>query len=508
MIEFHNVHKEYHTRRGINHVLRGADISILAGEKVGILGRNGAGKSTTIRLLSGSELPTSGIIKRSMSVSWPLAFGGAFQGALTGRDNAKCISRIYGRKIEDTIGFVQDFAELGVYFDEPVRNYSSGMAARLAFAISMSIEFDCFLIDEIVHVGDHRFHEKCQIELFEKRADRSLVIVSHSEDFVRQHCDRAYVLKDGKLLSFKHIDDAIDFHIESLHKPRDTMSQDATHAMIHDANDQYCLGPDSLAREGIPKGRIEPLVIPPSSLFPDCQHDAWLYLPANYDGLSALPLMIFEDGWLFLAEDGGWQVPTVLDNLIADGGVPKMAALFIESGKPRRPGGLAEEQRSLEYDSVGGDYAEFLLAEVLPIVRQLAVLSDDPSDRGIAGYSSGGICAFNAAWHRPDAFGKVFSACGSFVDIRGGGCYPERIRNTPAKPLRVFLQEGARAKLGGKFSGLDWPAGNRAMARALAMQNYAYQFVMGEGDHSHHHGAAILPDALRWLWREHGDISG
>lgn len=501
MIEFRNVHKEYHTRRGINHVLRGTDISILPGEKIGILGRNGAGKSTTIRLLSGSELPTSGTIRRTMSVSWPLAFGGAFQAALTGRDNAKCISRIYGRKIEDTIDFVQDFAELGVYFDEPVRNYSSGMAARLAFAISMSIEFDCFLIDEIVHVGDHRFHEKCQIELFEKRADRSLVIVSHNQDFVREHCDRAYVLNEGKLLFFKHIDDAIDFHIESLHQTGNSMPE--TSAPHSDPNDQYVLGPASLPRLGIPEGAIVPLPIRPSLTFPNCSHDAWLYLPADYDGKTALAFMVFQDGWWFMAPDGPWQVPTILNNLIADGDLPPMAALFLESGKPTELSALSHEQKSLEYDSVNGDYAHFVLEEVLPEVRKHAVITGDPDQWGIAGFGSGGICAFTAAWYRPDKFSKVFSACGSFVDIRGGGAYPEMIRATDPKQLRVFLQEGIRTKMGGKFAGLDWPAGNRAMARALAMKGYAYQFVMGEGDHSHHHGASVLPDALRWLWSKH-----
>jgi capsular polysaccharide transport system ATP-binding protein len=257
-----------------------------------------------------------------MSVSWPLAFGGAFQGALTGRDNAKCISRIYGRDIRDTVDYVQDFAELGVYFDEPVRNYSSGMAARLAFAISMSIEFDCFLIDEIVHVGDHRFHEKCQIELFEKRADRSLVIVSHNEDFVREHCDRAYVLTEGKLRAFGHVDDAIDFHIETLHNRGVAMAQEATHVSA-DPNDQYVLGRDSLPQDGVAQGRITTLTVPPSRTFPNCHHEAWLYTPPHYDGVSPLPLSIFFDGWWFLADDGPWQVTTVLNNLIASKAIPR-----------------------------------------------------------------------------------------------------------------------------------------------------------------------------------------
>lgn len=214
MIQMRDVHKRYHTRRGENHVLRGVEMSIARGAKIGILGRNGAGKSTTIRLLSGAELPSSGTIQRGMSVSWPLAFGGAFQGALTGRDNLRFICRIYGRKVEECIDYVQDFAEIGIYIDEPVKHYSSGMRARLAFAISMIIEFDCFLIDEIVSVGDSRFHAKCHTELFEKRSDRSLVIVSHDTEYVKAHCEYIYVLKGGVMRGFCCVDDAICFHLE------------------------------------------------------------------------------------------------------------------------------------------------------------------------------------------------------------------------------------------------------------------------------------------------------
>lgn len=216
MIRMSAVNKVYLTKAGANHVLRDVDLCIESGEKIGILGRNGAGKSTTIRLLSGAELPTSGMVERDMSVSWPLAFGGAFQGSLTGRDNLRFICRIYGRDFRDTLDFVQDFSELGVYFDEPVRYYSNGMRARLAFAISMVIEFDCFLIDEVVAVGDSRFHAKCHTELFERRADRSFVIVSHDTGYVREHCERVYVLKDGTMYAFPHIDEAVHFHEEGL----------------------------------------------------------------------------------------------------------------------------------------------------------------------------------------------------------------------------------------------------------------------------------------------------
>jgi len=193
-------------------VLDGVDLSVAPGEHVGILGRNGAGKSTMIRLVSGAELPTRGTIHRGMSVSWPLAFGGAFQGSLTGLDNLRFICRIYGVDPRDKEDFVADFSELGIYLDEPVKSYSSGMRARLAFAISMVIEFDCFLIDEIIAVGDANFHQKCLVELFEKRADRAKIIVSHQTRYIREHCSRASVLAGGKLHHFDDLDEAFAFY--------------------------------------------------------------------------------------------------------------------------------------------------------------------------------------------------------------------------------------------------------------------------------------------------------
>ena len=206
MLTLNGIRKTYQTRVGRHTVLDGIDLTIGPGEKIGILGRNGAGKSTLIRILSGAERPDSGHIHRGMSISWPLAFGGAFQGSLTGLDNLKFICRVYGADYRDKIDYVQDFAELGKYFREPVKTYSSGMRSRLAFAISMAVEFDCFLIDEIISVGDARFHDKCQTELFEKRRDRSFVIVSHEAHNIREHCRRLGVLHAGQIELFDDID--------------------------------------------------------------------------------------------------------------------------------------------------------------------------------------------------------------------------------------------------------------------------------------------------------------
>lgn len=212
MIELHNVAKYYQTRSGLKTVFREVDFVMKPGEKVGILGRNGAGKSTLIRLISGAELPSSGSVRRSMSVSWPLAFGGAFQSALTGFDNLRFICRIYGVDPSDKEEFIQDFAELGIYLREPVRTYSAGMRARLAFAISMVVEFDCFLIDEVVSVGDAKFHERCHIELFEKRRDRAMLFVSHDAGYIRDHCDRVAVIADGRLVHFDSIDEGYHWY--------------------------------------------------------------------------------------------------------------------------------------------------------------------------------------------------------------------------------------------------------------------------------------------------------
>lgn len=212
MIVLDNVVKRYHTRQGANTVLNGINLRINPGEKVGILGRNGAGKSTLIRLISGVERPTSGRITRDMNISWPLAFGGAFQSGLSGLDNLRFICRVYGVSIEDKISYVQDFSELGKYLREPVKTYSSGMRARLAFAISMVIEFDCYLIDEVITVGDARFHLKCQQELFDKRRDRAMIMVSHEAHNIREHCSRACVINNGILHEYSDIDAAYDYY--------------------------------------------------------------------------------------------------------------------------------------------------------------------------------------------------------------------------------------------------------------------------------------------------------
>ncbi len=212
MIALENIVKRYRSRAGMHTVLDGIDLVIQPGERLGVLGKNGAGKSTLIRLISGQEYANAGRIRRGMSVSWPLAFSGGFQGSLTGLDNLRFIARVYGIDHRAIRGFVEDFAELGGYFREPVKHYSSGMQARLAFALSLAIEFDCYLIDEIIAVGDARFHAKCVHELFENRKERAFVIASHDAGFIRGHCTRAVVLDAGHLSAFDSVDAAYEHY--------------------------------------------------------------------------------------------------------------------------------------------------------------------------------------------------------------------------------------------------------------------------------------------------------
>lgn len=217
MIKVENVFKVYPTRSGDRVVLNDISFTLDRGEKLGILGRNGAGKSTLIRLVSGAEQPTSGSITRTMSVSWPLAFGGAFQGALTGLDNVRFISRIYKQDYKKNIAFVESFTELGLYLKEPVRSYSQGMRARLAFAISMIIEFECYLIDEVNAVGDARFYEKCELELFQKRGDRAMLIISHDAGYIKNHCTKFALINNGHMEFYDEFDEAYGHHMEILH---------------------------------------------------------------------------------------------------------------------------------------------------------------------------------------------------------------------------------------------------------------------------------------------------
>lgn len=213
MVTFEHVYKSYLTKAGINPVLNDVNLVIQQGQRLGILGKNGAGKSTLVSLISGATKPTKGKVSRSMSVSWPLGLAAGLQSNLTGYDNVRFIARIYGVDPAFSDQFIQDFTELGNYLNEPVKTYSSGMRSKLGFAISFLVDFDCYLIDEALAVGDARFREKCHYELFERRKDAALVLVSHNNELIRQYCDSAVLLKDRTIHHFPSLEEAIQNYV-------------------------------------------------------------------------------------------------------------------------------------------------------------------------------------------------------------------------------------------------------------------------------------------------------
>lgn len=213
MIVCQNIFKSYSHGSSRKQVLTDVNLVVNPGDRLALLGRNGAGKTTLIKLIGGVEMPTSGKITRSMSVSWPLGFSGGFQGSLTGYDNARFIARIYSREYAEMRAFIEDFTELGWQLKMPVKTYSSGMRARLAFALSLAIEFDCYLIDEIILVGDQNFHKKCHYELFERRQDRTMILASHSMDSVRNFCNRGLLLDNGRAKVFDDVGIAIQNYL-------------------------------------------------------------------------------------------------------------------------------------------------------------------------------------------------------------------------------------------------------------------------------------------------------
>lgn len=210
MIICKNIAKSYSHGGRQKRVLQDINLAINRGDRVGLLGRNGAGKSTLIKLIGGVEMPTSGKVIRSMSVSWPLGFAGGFQGSLNGLDNARFIARIYQREYADIRRFVEDFTELGKQLHMPVKTYSSGMRARLAFALSLAIEFECYLIDEIILVGDQNFQRKCHSEMFDKRQDRSLIVASHSPEFIKSSCNKAVIIHQARATMYDDVHEAIE----------------------------------------------------------------------------------------------------------------------------------------------------------------------------------------------------------------------------------------------------------------------------------------------------------
>ena len=261
--------------------------------------------------------------------------------------------------------------------------------------------------------------------------------------------------------------------------------------------------PEATKRPDVPEGTVRSIRgYAASSVFPDTRRDIWVYTPAGLGQHQHAPgLIVFNDGAYYLDRNGPVRATRVLDNLIAAGDLDPLVGVFVMPGARR--GGPSErvrrDQRSMEYDSMTDDYVRFLAEDVLPLVEETVgrPFAPEPIRRAICGISSGGICAFNAAWHRPDLFGRVISHCGSFTAIRGGHNFPYLVRSTPRKPLRVFLQSGA-ADADIIFG--SWPLANQEMAAALEFAGYDCRFEFGTGGHNLRHGGALFADTLRWLF--------
>jgi len=268
------------------------------------------------------------------------------------------------------------------------------------------------------------------------------------------------------------------------------------------AADTYKLGPDSFLQEGVPQGEVTKHSFTNSAIYPGTVRDYWVYVPKQYDAARPAALMVFQDGGNYQGTNGQYRATVVFDNLIAKQEMPVTIGVFVNPGvvPATDSGAKPRNNRSFEYDSLGDAYAKFLLNELLPEVLKQYNITKDPDLHAICGASSGGICAFTVAWERPDSFHRVLSHIGSFTNIRGGHVYPALIRKTEKKPLRVFLQDGS--------SDLDnlhgnWPLANQEMAAALKFMGYDYKFEFGTEGHNGKHGGAILPDSLRWLWRDY-----
>ena len=292
----------------------------------------------------------------------------------------------------------------------------------------------------------------------------------------------------------------------------------ALRAFAAPTDDVYKLGPDSEPHPGVPQGKVSEWLKLSSEAYPGTLHDYCTYVPAQYDPAKPAALMIFQDGQAWLRLTGDYRTPYVFDNLIYRREMPVTIAVFINPGrKPEQPEASASDwgdkttNRPQEYNALDDKYARVIVDELLPVLSKQFNLSTNPDDRAIAGASSGAIAAFTVAWHRPDQFHKVLSTIGSFTNIRGGHVYPDLIRAAEKKPIRIFLQDGVNDNRGLRGEGAaatyapdrDWHAQNIKMVAALSEKGYDVNYTWGIGTHSNKQGGAILPDMLRWLWRDY-----
>jgi Putative esterase len=286
-------------------------------------------------------------------------------------------------------------------------------------------------------------------------------------------------------------------------------------ALAAPPDDTYHLGPDSEPHEGVPQGKIIGPTALPSKIYPNTTRDYWVYVPAQYDASRPAGLMIFFDGHAYVGLNGSYRIPYVFDNLIYRREMPVTIGVFINPGhRPDqkeatdRDWGDGTTNRRVEYNALDDKYSKLIVDELLPAIKKQYNISDDPENRAISGASSGAICAFTVAWHRPDQFRKVISTIGSFTNIMGGHVYPDLIRKSEPKPIRVFLQDGVNDNRGRGRGGnydptRDWHAQNIKMVQALTEKKYDLNYTWGIGTHSNKQGGAIMPEMLRWLWRDY-----
>jgi len=288
----------------------------------------------------------------------------------------------------------------------------------------------------------------------------------------------------------------------------------AFNALAAGEDNFYKLGPDSLAQDGVPKGKLVGPATLPSEVFPGTQHTYWVYVPAQYNPKQPAALMVFNDGQAMIATNGDVRAPNVLDNLIWRREVPVIIAVFINPGRtPEQPEptprdwGDRNTNRPEEYNRLNDKYARVIIDELMPVVKKQYHLAPEPEMHAIAGTSSGAIAAFTVAWERPDQFRKVISIVGSFVNLRGGHVYPEKILETDRKPLRIFLVDGVndnRALRGDNYDpARDWHYQNVRLVEALTKKGYDVNYTWGIGLHGQKQGGAILPEMMRWLWRDY-----
>ena len=295
-------------------------------------------------------------------------------------------------------------------------------------------------------------------------------------------------------------------------EPARRQSQDRGRDNRNDA--YYRLGPDSLPMDGVPKGKYTEAKVIKSEVYPGTQHTYWVYVPAQYDPSQPTAVMIFNDGQAFMKDPGDVRAHNVLDNLIYRREIPVMLGVFINPGRrpdqpePPEPGGGWGDRttnRPEEYNSIHDKYARVIVDELMPALRKEYNISDDPEMHGIGGASSGGIAAFTVAWHRPDEFRKVFSFVGSFVNLgnRGGHTLSDLVLQEEKKPFRIFLQDGRNDNRGrGDSNERDWFYNNVKLAEALTRKGYDVNYTWGIGNHGQKQGGAILPEIMRWLWRD------